>query len=405
MLELVVERTPTGARAALLEDGRLVEVALADRDDPAPRGDVFLGRVRSIDRELNAAFVDYGLDRDGYLDRRDAGLGRGPIERRLAEGQSLVVQVEREAEADKAPRLTTDVALDGFFLTHRPVRPSIEPIGQTSGAEEVAALRARAAALFPDGGVVMRPAARHAGDGELMAELERLRALWAEIEARSKATSPPARLHRRKEPAVRLLMELAGPQVARIVAGDPATLAMMRRHLEVAAPTLADRLERQPGAFELSGTAEQLAAALEPEVPLDGGGRLIIQPTRAMVAIDVDGAGRRALDVNLEAAVEVARQLRLRRLGGTIVVDFVDLPGKRDRARLLAAARAAFAGDPQPVEILPLTPFGLMQIRRRRLGPSLVERLRRSREVARNGDREMGDERSEPRPSAARRHA
>lgn len=373
--ELVIERTPAGARAALLEDGRLVEVALANRNDPAPRGEIFLGRVRTIDRDLGAAFVDLGLDRPGYLDRRDLGGGRRSIERRLTEGQTLLVQIKREAESDKAPRLTTDVALDGLLLTHRPGRRDAEVSPELSRTEKAATLRVRACRLFPDVGVVLRPAARAASDDELSGELARLRAVWAELEARAKAARPPARLLGRPEPEIGLLIELARAEVGRIVAGDAATMASLRRHLDQCAAALAARLVHLPGAFEATGAAEQLAAALEPEVPLDGGGRLIIEPTRAMVAIDVDGAGRRALDVNLEAAVEVARQLRLRQLGGVIVVDFVDLPTKRDRTRLLEAARASFAADPEPVEILPLTSFGLMQIRRRRRGRDLAQRL------------------------------
>ncbi len=132
-----------------------------------------------------------------------------------------------------------------------------------------------------------------------------------------------------------------------------------------------------PDAFAASGAEEQLLAALEPVVPLAGGGALTIEPTAALTAIDVDGGGRRPLEVDLEAAGEIARQLRLRQLGGTIVVDFVDLASKRDRARLFSAVRAALAADPVPVQAFAMSALGLVEISRQRVGPSLAERLGR----------------------------
>ncbi len=356
-LELVIEPTVFGLRAGLLADGRLLEVSVLDAEAMPVRGQIWLGRVRAIDHELDAAFVDCGLEEDGWLAARDVPLasdqGRGtPIGQRLHEGQAVVVQGRRDPQGGKGARLTGEVALPGPCLIYRPHRPE-------GGQFEV------------------RPAA-DASEDELRAEALRLRALWQEILAKAGELRPPARLQSAADPVQWVLAEHLGAGPERILVADAALLARVRRYLADWRPALQDRLELVPDAFVATGAEEQLAAALEPVVPLAGGGSLIIQPTAALTAIDVDGGGRRALEVDLEAAAEVARQLRLRQLGGTIVVDFVDLTGKRDRARLFSAVRAALAADPVPVRAFPMSALGLIEISRQRLGPALAEQLGRA---------------------------
>jgi ribonuclease G len=355
--ELVIEPTPFGARAGLLVDGRLFEVGIADRDAPSVRGLLWLGRVREIGHALDAAFVDCGLNEDGWLGARDArvlsGRARGvPIGRQLHEGQAVLVQGRRDAQGGKGPRLTGDIALTGPCLVYRP---------RQAGA-----------------GLSKRRAARGATAAELSAEAEHLRRIWQAIEAKARAASPPVRLYGPAEPVEQLLIEHLGDDPDRILVGDQAALVRARNYLAAWRPSLLERLEQLPGAFAASGAEEQLTAALEPVVELVGGGRLTIETTAALTAIDVDGGGRRPLEVDLEAAGEIARQLRLRRLGGTVVVDFVDLEAKRDRAELLLALRAALADDPAPVQVYPMSPLGLVQISRQRSGPSLAEQLGRA---------------------------
>jgi len=355
--ELVIEATPLGARAGLLEGGRLVEVSIIDADAVPVRGQIFLGQVRAIDHDLDAAFVDCGLGEDGYLSARDARVLSGqaraaPIGRQLHEGQAVLVQVRRDPQGGKGPRLTAEVALAGPCLVFRPRQAGVS--------------------------MLERPPARRAIAAELSAEAERLRRLWQAIEAKAGGARAPARLHGETEPVQWLLAEHLGDDPDRIVVADQATLVRTRGYLAEWRPSLLDRLEHLPDAFAASGAGEQLAAALEPVVELAGGGRLIFQATAALTAIDVDGGGRRALDVDLEAAAEIARQLRLRRLGGIIVVDFVDLAARRDRARLLATLRAALAADPAPVQVWPMSPLGLVELSRKRSGPSLAEQLGRS---------------------------
>jgi ribonuclease G len=380
--ELIIEPTPFGILAGLLEDGRLVDVSFADSEAASVRGEVFLGRIRAIDHDLDAAFVDCGLGQDAFLGARDAtvlsGQPRGtPIGRQLSAGQAVIVQGRRDAEGGKGPRVTGDVALAGLHVIHQPRRSDVrvsERLGRSAAAE---AARTRAARLFPDGGFVLRTFASAATDAELVEEALRLQHLWHEIEAKAKRARPPARLHGLRDPVHRVLAEHLRPDLERIVLADRAALARARSYLEEWRPALLERLVCSACAFEASGAGEQLQAALEPVVPLPGGGSLIIQPTAALTAIDVDGGGRRPLEANLKAAQEIARQVRLRRIGGTVVIDFVDLATKPDRARLFSALRAAFAVDPVPVHIFPMSPLGLVQMSRKRAGRSLAEELGR----------------------------
>jgi len=374
---LIVDRRARGIRLGLLEDDRLIEVDLAYQE-PSALGAICLGRVRTVARDLDGAFVDCGLGADAFLNARDAralsGASRSAgIAGQVSEGQAVLVQVRREAQGGKGPRVTTDIALPGLFLLHRPLARS----GQAGQAGQ----QERAAALFPGGGFSLRPAALHATDQELADEASRLRRSFAEIEARAGAGHPPALLASPPEPLHRLLLDHFSPELERLVFADRVLLIAARRWLEQSLPrwlaSFAERLEYLPEAFEATGAAEQLDEALGRAVALPGGGSLIIEPTAALTAIDVNGAGT-PLEVDLAAAREVARQLRLRRIGGLVVIDFVDLESRRDRARLDAALRQAFADDPAAVQLYPMSPLGLVELSRQRLGPSLAERLGRA---------------------------
>jgi Rne/Rng family ribonuclease len=291
----------------------------------------------------------------------------------LHEGQGLLLQVRQGPIAGKAPRVTGDVALVGVHLVLRPRRRAVNLSARLERTPVAAAQQARAAALFPEGGVTLRRSAPMASDAELLAELARLRAQWAKVEAAARAATPPARVHAVDDPLHRLLLERLARDLERIVVGDQALLARARAWLAEWQPVSAERLVSVADPFEATGAAEQFEQALQPSVPLDGGGSLIIQPTAAFTAIDVNGGGRRALEANLTAAREIARQLRLRRIGGTAVVDFIDLPARAARARVLVALRDALARDPAPVQAFSMSRFGLVEISRKRTGPSLAE--------------------------------
>lgn len=380
--ELFLELTPFGARAALLRHGELLEVRFADNDVDDIRGQVFLARVRSIDKDLDAAFIDCGHGQTAYLSGRDGrwANGRrrdGPLSQQITEGQSVLVQGLGVSRDGKKPKVTTDIQLAGMFAIFRPRRHSVKLSNKLSDTGQSDRLRELAKELYPESGVIFRGAAGEASGDDLQKESEQLRALWSEIEAKADTVKAPASLFHRKDPLHRVLHDAMQPDVSRVVAGDQLTLVRARNYFETWLPAMASRLECIPGAFEINGVNEQLEQALEPRIELAGGGDIVIESTAALTAIDVNSGGRRALDANLDAAKEIARQLRLQRIGGTIVVDFIDLESRSDRETLMDGLKNAFAEDPASVQILPPTPLGLVQISRQRLGKSLRERLSR----------------------------
>lgn len=380
--ELFLELTPFGARAAILRHGELLEIRFADKEMSDIRGQVFQGRVRSIDKDLDAAFVDCGHGQIAYLAGRDGRWATGrrrdePLSKQLTEGQSIMVQGSGASRDGKKPKVTSDIQIAGMFVVFRPRRQSIKLSSKLSETGQSDRLRALAKDLFADGGVIFRGAAGEASDDDLRSESKRLQDVWTGIEAKADTVKAPANLFGQKAPLQRVLHDAVQPDVSRIVTNDRIALAGTRTYLEAWLPEMAKRLECVPGAFEINGINEQLDQALEPLVELSGGGNIVIETTAALTAIDVNSSGRQALETNLDAAKEIARQLRLRRIGGTIVVDFIDLESRNDREALMAGLKTAFSNDPASIQILPPTSLGLVQISRQRLGKSLSERLKR----------------------------
>ncbi len=378
-VEIVLEETGFGIRAAVLADGRLIEIRDSDRDEQQVTDALFAARIVAVDGKLNAAFLDCGLARPGLLVAKDARAAAGSAERRpirelVHEGQRLLVQGVREPAGDKGGRFTTDVKLFGHAVIHAPF---VAPGGDAGrrGGRRGEELRARGLALFPAGDVLLRRHAAELPDQVLLAEAAKLAARRRTLEASATTSAKPGRLPDPESALERLLRQLIELEPVAVAAADRTLLLELERLL-AGTPTLPamalTRLRPDEAAFAQTGVDAALEIALGREVPLPRGGRLLIEPTAACVAIDVDGGGRAALDIDLEAAAEVGRQARLRNLGGTIIVDFVDLPTKPERQRLEEALRKAFRGDPAPLEIHSMSPLGIVQISRARRGQPLA---------------------------------
>ena len=380
--DLIIEMTPFGARTALMRNGELLEMRFADNDVADIRGQVFLARVKAIDAERDAAFVDCGRGQTAWLAGRDGRYVGGkrsdlPLARQITEGEAILVQGAGTSRDGKKAKVTTDIQLTGMFQVYRPRRQSTKfsrNLAETGQSDRLLGL---AKSAFPEGGVIYRGAAGAAADDELEKESEQLKAIWEQIEEKAKDGKAPLCLYERGDPLERILHEALKPDIERIIAADRVVFAATRTFIERWLPALAPRLECQPGAFEINGVNEQLDEAGESKVALKGGGNIVIEHTEALTAIDVNSGGQRKSDANLAAAREIARQLRLRRIGGNIVVDFIDLPDQGERSRLMTELDEAFADDPAAVRIVPPSPFGLVQISRQRLGQSLNERLGR----------------------------
>lgn len=333
MTELIVARCePEGVHGALLGEGRLLDYLPATEGGA---GRIHLGRVVRVEPALDAAFVDIGTPEPAWLGRREARFVAGAARDRgiaqvVHEGQAIIVQVRRPALAGKGPRVTTDVILETMAGQARPLRAE------------------------PD-------------DPDLMM-------LWRTIRERAAQAKPPALLH---EPAAlqRLVRHGLRAGVGRMIADDHLTSVWLRTMLAGAGRAV--ELAHEPGAWTTSGVQAGLAEALEPEVPLGGGGSLVIEATRALTAIDVNGGSRPPLEANLDAVAEIARALRLRRIGGIVVIDFVDLKRAADRERVVQALRSALSAEAVPVDVLPMSRLGLVQLTRQRVGPTLEEMLTR----------------------------
>ncbi len=371
---IVVARDLGERWLALLEAGRVTELVVRPLAEGRLLGAIFLGRVVRAVPGVAGAFVDVGLGRDAFLPVPEGDLPR--------EGEDVLVQVTREADAGKGPRVTRDITLPGWRLvlaprvTHRGISRKI-----VSEAERER-LRGILERIAPEGlGVIARTAAAGAGEEDLRGELDELVARWASIVDRAARARAPLPLHEEEDPARAFVRDQGGRDVDEVVVepGDEDLFAGTAG--EERLPPV--RVHRGPlPAIEAYGLDRALDEVFSPEVPLPGGGRLVIQATEAMVAVDVN-SGRdvsgasleeTALRTNLEAAEELGRQLRLRELGGLVVADFIDMQRGASRRALAARLEEVFARDRARIRWAPPAEFTLVRISRQRRRPPL-ERL------------------------------
>ena len=383
--ELFIHRGDDRLRAAMTSGGRLTDLHI-DRDDrsrPAV-GSVWLGRVERIAAGLNAGFVDLGTGKAGLLGVADvrlsdrsrpaSGVAIGTV---LRAGQAVVVQVKAEAVAAKGPTLAMDVSLPGRFLVHAPFRRGVTVSKRFGGGAVREGLIRRLQALAAGEGWIARSGCEAMTDDALLAaEADALAAVWRDLERRAGQGGSSGCLLPAADAARRAVIGHGPRPLARIwVEAPTAWHEAFTNWCATAAPDLLPALERVPaGLFDRHDLEGQIAALAGPRVALAGGGGLVIEPTEALVAIDVNGGERgNPLAVNLEAAAEVARQLRLRNLGGIIVVDFLSMSRRADGERLLAALNAAVRDDPVQTEVYGLSRLGLVELTRARRGPALAE--------------------------------
>ncbi len=403
--EILVNSSPGETRIALVAEGRLVELQLERASGGSLVGNIYLGRVAKLAPSIDAAFVELGLERAGFL---AAGAASGAlsaeggplraaepsrdaaISRLLAEGDALLVQIAKDAIGDKGPTLSARIALPGHFVVLRPGASGIAVSRRIERAEERKRLEAALAPLLAPGeAVTVRTAAQGAPEQVLAAELDALRARWRELLERARGARAPASILAEEEALARVLRDHAGPSLRRMFCDSRPVLrqaqAWLARH--GLGETVACELVRGPTAvFARHEIEDQIAEALEPTVALPSGGRIAIGRLEALTAIDVDSArhaeaGRLAansLAVNLEAAAEIARQARLRNLAGLILIDFIHMESAAHRARLSDALALAFAEDPVPTQRGGWTALGLYEMTRKRMRKPLAELLSRS---------------------------
>ena len=407
--ELLVNATPPETRVALTEDGRAVEVLHERRGRQGLVGNVFLGRVHRVLPGMQAAFVSIGLDRDAFLYVEDAsaraadldfGDGRAAapdveaadrprIDDLVKEGQEIVVQVTKDPLAGKGPRVTTGISLAGRTLVYLPGAHEVGVSRRVSDEGERERLRLILEGFGGEGGFIARTAALGKSREDLAADRRYLSDLAARIARRRESSSPPALLHREVDLALRAVRDLAGDDCDAIRVDDEATHDRLREFLDAVAPALARRLELHRGPaplFEAFGIEMEIENALKSRVSLASGGSIVIHQTEALVAIDVNTGrfvGKEGLEdtvfaTNLEAVPEVARQIRLRDLGGLLVVDFIDMEDPEHRTKLFERFEAELARDRARTRVLQISEFGLIEITRQRSRGNLERVLTRA---------------------------
>ncbi|NUB06337.1 ribonuclease E [Azospirillum sp. Vi22] len=393
--DILIDRDGPLTRAAVLTGGRLTDLYIDHAERPSLLGHVFLGRVERIATGLDGAFVDLGTGKSGLLSALDA---RGPkgrpkakgerIGNLLRTGQTVLVQVKADATGSKGPSLTMDITLPGRFLVHAPLGRDVAVSKRLGSGPERTELARRIQDIAPGAGWIVRAGAATAPDGLLAAESDALHLAWRSIRDAAERGGGPSLLLTGPDAPRRALIEHGAAAPSRIIVDDAALARDLADWCADRAPDLEERVEPfdarllatpsdgRQRLFDLRDLDAEIETLLGTRVPLSGGGSLVIERTEAMTVVDVN-AGERGnpLDVNLEAAAEIARQLRLRNAGGIVVVDFVNMRNRGDAERLLNALSRAVEDDPAQTQVYGLSKLGLVEMTRARRGTALAELL------------------------------
>jgi ribonuclease G len=384
-VEVLIEAGAGEIRAALVADGKLEELSFERRIGKSLIGDMILGRVERVMPGMQAAFVDVGLERAGFLALRDAlTLAKkddADIGDCLREGDPVLVQVVKEPIGEKGPRLSASVTLPGHLVVMMPCQKGLmfsRHIGEEARVQLAALGEQLLARVGEEAGYIFRTAALGASLDELVEDALRLQQIWRGIAEKRKRARAPALLHHDLGPIEKVLRDWVRGPVQRVVIDDAVAAeearAYCRRAMPEAEVLIGVAKEPVLAAFE-----DEIAALSLPKVRLPSGGWITIEATEGMTAIDVNsgrfaGSGLEETShaVNLEAAREIGRQIRLRGIGGLIVVDFIHLHESGHVAEILAALKKSLAFDRAPLMISPMTEFGIVAITRKRVRDSIA---------------------------------
>lgn len=401
--ELLINVNPFETRVALVSHGLLQEIHIARATGYSVTGNVYLGKVERIVPGMQAAFVDVGLARPGFLHARDIDSPRimqgdaegdrknkPDIRDLLHDGQAVLVQVEKDPIASKGARLSTQLALASKYLVLMPNEAHIGISQRIDDEAERERLRSTLEeikiAQHLSGGIIARTAAERASQQHLAQDLELLSRLWELISSRLKGAQAPSLIYEELPLHTRMIRDLVGPETDTIFIDDQDTFHRIHSYVDEYIPEYSDRLhcygERRP-LFERHGVEDEVARALEPKVTLKSGGSLVIEQTEAMISIDVNTGGflgghsleETVYRANMEAAAAIPRQLRLRNLGGIIVIDFIDMEDEEHQRQVLRTLEKAVEADPARTRLEGFSSLGLVQMSRKRTRESLAQTM------------------------------
>jgi ribonuclease E len=390
---MVVRQQNDRTQIAVLEDGVLVEHYVDRATHQSMVGNVYLGKVQNVLPSMEAAFVDVGKGRNAVLYAGEVNFDASGlegdskrIESALKSGQSVLVQVTKDPVGHKGARLTSQVSLPGRYLVYVP-GGSMMGISRKLPDKERTRLKQILKQVMPDGaGVIVRTAAEGATEEELSRDVARLAAQWEAIEQKSKTANAPELLYSEPDLTIRVVRDIFNEDFASLVVAGDEGWDLVHEYVQYVAPHLAERLthwaDDDEDAFARYRIDEQLAKALERKVWLPSGGSLVIDNTEAMTVVDVNtgkftGQGGNLEETvtrnNLEAAEEIVRQLRLRDVGGIIVIDFIDMVLESNRELVLRRMLECLARDRTKHQVAEVTSLGLVQMTRKRVGAGLLE--------------------------------
>ncbi len=398
--EILVNVTPRESRAAFVENGVLQEVHIERANRLGITSNLYKGRVSRVLPGMQAAFMDIGLERTAFLHvsdithRDDVGLvleapRTDDIRAAVAEGDERLVQVLKDPLGTKGARLTTFITLPSRFLVFMPQGHGVGVSSRIEDEAERSRLRSLVELFMPatrPGGYIVRTVAEGAGPEALRADMLFLQRLWEVVSDAGFRAPAGALVHEDLPLHVRILRDLLGQDVGRVIVDAPSAFARMVEFARTFMPESEGKIELYHGnrpILDLYGVEDEIKKALDRKVPLKSGGYLIIDQTEAMTTIDVNtGAfvGHRNLEdtifrTNLEAAVAIARQLRLRNLGGIIIIDFIDMQDEDHRRQVLQALEKSLATDHARTNISSVSPLGLVEMTRKRTRESLEHLL------------------------------
>ncbi len=388
--EIVVATYPEETRVAVLEKGQLVEIDVSRKSKRSTVGDIYLGQVENVLPGMEASFVKIGHARnallyvgDIYIDEKHQGRDSN-IKSLVKPGQQLMVQVTKDPMGSKGARLTSYISLAGRYLVLMPQADTVG-VSQKLHPEERARLRKVIDAIKPpEVGVIVRTAARDRDEKDLRRDLEFLLRKWKEIKGAAQKQSAPSLLYSEPELEIRVTRDLLSDDWERVITDSPTSHKRLKEYLKAVAPWLAEKVVLYQGKEPLFSSLDinrQIKEALRHEVPLPSGGSIVIDPTEALTAIDVNTGrfvGRSNLEdtvlrTNIEAAREIVRQLRLRDIGGIIVIDFIDMIESKNRKEVLEVLESELEKDRTKTYVVELSRLGLVEMTRKNVSEGLIE--------------------------------
>ena len=407
--EILISASDEESWVALKEEGRLAELMFDRPDQDRLVGDIFVGRVEAVLPGIQAAFVDIGEEKAGFLHVSDLardpdngdGRGRqGPSRQRrdrstpaiqdaISRGQKILVKVTKEAISTKGPRVTAQISLPGRFLVYIPDSDQVGVSRKIDHRGERSRLRAMAREVVDggSGGVIVRTAGEELTQQKLEKEYSQLRRQWKSIKARARKSDPPSLIHAEAKLISGVIRDLFTNRFDAVTIDNRGVYRQIVEYVRAFDPELLDRIhyyDEREHLFDRAGIAKEIQRSLRRRVELPSGGHVIIEPTEALVSIDVNTGrytGRKKdpeqtiLKTNLDAAREIATQLRLRDIGGIIVIDFIDMESRENRKRVLHELRTHLGRDRARTRTWEVSELGLIEMTRQRVRPSILQSL------------------------------